>query len=451
MTIEQYLPRASDMDDARVAAASRYLTQAEHDASRRDVGAERLAHEIACVGVVGAGTMGSGIALVFALAQFDVILMDANADALTRAHAAAAQICQRMVSRGRLDPKVAEQGLQRLRQAQALSELANCDLVIEAVFEDMAVKSDVVARLGAVCKASTVLATNTSSLDVDELAAASGRAEQFLGMHFFSPVHAMRLLEIVRGKQTSPAVLNMALDLAQRLGKVAVVSGVCFGFIGNRMLEGYLREAEALLLEGARPAMIDAAVESIGMAMGPCRMIDLAGVDVAAKVVLERRKSGQGAADPAYRAVVRALFDLGRMGQKSGKGYYRYEGRQALEDPVLDDVCRTLAAAHGIARRSDISAVEIIERCLFPLINEGARIIEEGIAARASDLDVVWVNGYGFPAALGGPMYWANHIGVAEVVSRLDGWARRLGNQQGYWEVSSWLRERAEKGLALVP
>lgn len=451
MTLELTLPRLSTTDAARIRAAQDYLADAQRLATGGDAVDDAAAAAIRHVGVVGAGTMGAGIAQVFLVAGFRVTLMDADAGALARARERISRACERMVSRGRLEAAACTQILARLDTASALEALADCDLVIEAVFENMAVKRDLIARLGAVCKPEALLATNTSSLDVNALALASGRPARFAGMHFFSPVHAMRLLEIVRGEQTAQSVLDTVMAIARRLGKVAVVSGVCFGFIGNRMLEGYLREAEALLLEGATPSMIDGAIEAVGMAMGPCRMIDLAGVDVAAGVVLEWRKSGDGPADPAYRIVVRSLFEHGRLGQKAGKGYYRYEGRDAVEDEEVLALCEALAAEHGIARREDISAQEIAERCLFPLINEGARIVEEGIAARAGDLDVVWVHGYGFPAGLGGPMYWGSQIGAAALVARLDHWAALTGNRMGQWDVSPWLRERAAAGRALVP
>jgi 3-hydroxyacyl-CoA dehydrogenase len=253
----------------------------------------------------------------------------------------------------------------------------------------------------------------------------------------------MKLLEVVRGKKISTEVLSSVMVLAKRIGKVPVVSGVCYGFIGNRMLEGYLREAEFLLLEGANASQIDRAIEGIGMAMGPCRMIDMAGVDVAAKVVLANQKAGGLPADPAYRVVVRKLYEHGRMGQKTSSGYYRYEGRAAIEDQHLTNLCVELAGQLGIRRRSTIADGEIVERCLLPLINEGARILEEGIAYRAGDIDVVWVNGYGFPAYKGGPMHMAAIMGEDNVVSRLAHYAASLGNPHGYWTASNWWNNRA--------
>jgi 3-hydroxyacyl-CoA dehydrogenase len=268
-------------------------------------------------------------------------------------------------------------------------------------------------------------------------------------MHFFSPAHIMRLLEVVRGAATVPDVLLTVMQLARTIGKVAVVSGVCWGFIGNRMLEPYLRESEFLLMEGATPSQIDTVVESLGLAMGPCRMLDMAGVDVGAKVVIEAGKAGRLPADDSYRAVVRKLFELGRSGQKVGRGYYRYEGRKALPDPELDQITAALAAEHGIFRREHIKKEEIIERLLYPLINEGVRILEEGIAYRSSDIDVVWTSGYGFPDHLGGPMFYTKSLGLARIARVLDDYAQSRGNAYGYWTPSALLTQLAANGRSL--
>ena len=238
-------------------------------------------------------------------------------------------------------------------------------------------------------------------------------------------------------------MLATVLALAGTIGKIPVVSGVCYGFIGNRMLEGYVREADFLLMEGATPSQIDGAIEKLGLLMGPCRMLDMAGTDVAAKVVIEQDRAGLLPGDPRYRAVVLRLFELGRNGQKAGRGYYRYEGRQALEDPEAIAAFAELALRHGIARRADITDQEIVERCVYPLINEGALILEQGIAQRPGDIDVVWTRGYGFPETLGGPMFLADQIGLAAIVARMEHYARVLGNAHGFWTVSSLLRSLA--------
>jgi len=395
------------------------------------------------VGIVGAGTMGGGIAMNFLNAGIPVVLLEVKPDALERGLGIIRKNYEATASKGRMTLEQVEQRMTLCSGTLEYAELGGCDLVIEAVFENMDIKRAAMARLGEVCKPGAIIATNTSTLDVDVLAAASGRAADVVGMHFFSPANVMRLLEVVRGRDTAPEVLATVMALARTIRKVAVVSGVCFGFIGNRMLEPYLRECESLLLEGATPTQIDRAIETFGMAMGPCRMIDMAGVDVAAKVVLERRKEGALPADPSYRVACQMLFELGRHGQKTGAGYYRYEGRTPVHDAEVDRIMEGLARQYGIARRSDISDEEIVERCLYPLINEGAKILEEGIAYRAGDIDIVWLNGYGFPALKGGPMHAANVIGLEQIVASLDHYAGERGNAHGYWTVGGLLGDLA--------
>jgi 3-hydroxyacyl-CoA dehydrogenase len=256
----------------------------------------------------------------------------------------------------------------------------------------------------------------------------------------------MRLLEVVRGAQTAPDVLATVMQLARTIGKVAVVSGVCYGFIGNRMAEVYMREAEFLMMEGASPSQIDGAVEALGMAMGPCRMLDMAGIDVGAKTVIEYGKAGGLPPDDSYRAVVRRMFELGRFGQKTGAGYYRYEGRKPVDDPETARIAGETALRHGIVRRSDIGAQEIVERLLYPLINEGAKILEEGIAYRPGDIDIVWTAGYGFPDHKGGPLWMADGIGLARIVERLAHYGRTRGDAFGYWTVSPLLAALARDG-----
>ncbi len=398
------------------------------------------------VGVVGAGTMGGGIAMNFVNVGIPVRIVEVEQAALERGLGVVRKNYEISVTRGRLTAEEVEQRMALLQGTLDYADLADCDLVIEAVFEDLELKKKVCTRLGEVCKPGAIIASNTSTLDIDVLAEASGRPADFLGMHFFSPANVMRLLEVVRGAKTAPAVLVTVVNLAKTIGKVPVVSGVCFGFIGNRMLESYLREAEFLLLEGASPAQIDAAIQSLGLPMGPCRMLDLAGVDVGAKVVFEQAKAGILPPDPSYRVVVQKLYELGRYGQKTGAGYYKYDGRMPLEDPEVETICRQLAAEHGIQRRSDISEQEIIERCLYPLINEGAKILEEGIAYRASDIDVVWINGYGFPDYRGGPMFWADSIGLDRIAERLDHYAQVRGNEYGYWTRAALLTRLVNEG-----
>jgi len=400
---------------------------------------------IESVGVLGAGTMGTGIAMCFLNAGIRTVLIDSAQAGLDRGLQMVRTTLEANVAKGRLTPQQLEARLGLLHGALDDQALAECDLVIEAVFEDMDLKRRVCERLGQICKPGAIIATNTSTLDVNVLAQASGRAADVVGMHFFSPAHIMQLLEVVRGEKTSPAVLTTVLALAKKIGKVAVVSGVCYGFIGNRMAEVYMREAEFLLMEGASPEQVDGAVQALGLAMGPCRMLDMAGIDVGAKTVIEYGKAGGLPPDASYRAVVRKMFELGRFGQKTGVGYYAYDGRKALPDAQTARIAAELAQAHGIAQRTNISDQEISERLLYPLINEGARIVEEGIAYRTSDIDVVWTAGYGFPDFQGGPMFMAQSIGLERIVERLDHYAQTRGNSYGYWTVSPLLRRLAQE------
>jgi len=401
------------------------------------------------VGIVGAGTMGGGIAMNFANAGIPTVLIDTTPGALDRGLGIIRANYEASAAKGRMTRANVAQRMGALSGSLSDAALADCDLVIEAVFEDMDLKKQVCARLGAVCKHGAIIATNTSTLDVDALAQATGRPADVLGMHFFSPANVMRLLEVVRGAGTSPDVLATVMQLARTIKKTAVVSGVCYGFIGNRMAEVYMREAEFLMLEGASPAQVDGAVEALGLAMGPCRMLDMAGVDVGAKTVIEYGKAGGLPPDDSYRALVRRLFELGRFGQKTGAGYYRYDGRQPVEDPMTQQIAQELATRHGITRRTDIGAPEIVERLLYPMINEGAKILEEGIAYRPGDIDVVWTAGYGFPDHLGGPIFMADRIGLPTIVARLAHYAQVRVDRFGYWTPSALLTTLAATGRRL--
>lgn len=395
-----------------VSKAMRHLFFAEREAAK--VPGLPRALPIRRVGIVGAGTLGGDIAMNFARVGIPVVRVEATRDG-----------------------------------SPDCAAIADCDLVIEAVDDDLELKKSVCAMLGRTARPGAILATSTSTLDVDLLARASGRPADFLGMHFSSPANVTGLLEVVRGRATSDAALAAVLKLARAIGKTPVVSGVCFGFIGQRMAEVYLREADFLLLEGAEPQQVDAAAEALGMAMGPCRMLDLAGIDVGARVVIGRGQSGGLPPDPAYRAVVRRLHELGRHGQEAGAGYYRYEGSKALRDPALSAIVRSLADAHGIARREGITRQEIVERLFFPLVNEGLKILEEGIALRPGDIDVVWVAGYGFPHNLGGPMFMADQTGLGVIAQRLAHHGAQRGNAFGYWSPAPLLTRLVEAGVAL--
>ncbi|WP_439360376.1 3-hydroxyacyl-CoA dehydrogenase NAD-binding domain-containing protein [Bradyrhizobium sp. DASA03007] len=427
--------------------ALRHLFFAERAAARiPGLAREARGREVHSVGIVGAGTMGGGIAMNFANVGIPVVLVETTDEALQRGLSVVRNNYEASANKGKLSTEQVEKRMALLNGSLDYLSLASCDLVIETVFENLNIKKDVCARLGQVCKAGAIIATNTSTLDLDLLAEATGRPADVVGMHFFSPANVMRLLEVVRGAKTAPDVLTTAMRLARRIGKVPVVSGVCYGFIGNRMLDPYIREMEFLLLEGAEPQQIDSAIQSLGMVMGPCRMSDLSGVDIGAKVVNGRLEAGELPPDPSYRVVVRKLFDLGRYGQKTKAGYYRYEGRTPLPDPKIVDVCANLAREHGIVRRHDITDQEIIERLMYPLINEGIRILDEGIAYRPGDIDVVWTAGYGFPDYRGGPMFMADQIGLSEIKTTLDHYARTRGNQFGYWTPSRLLESLAATG-----
>lgn len=444
---------------------ARWFTQVLHSptskAMRHLFFAERLAKKhpglkgggrlrpIRKVGVLGAGTMGCGIVMTFLNAGFETVLVEASSDALEHGVATIGKNYDSTVSKGKLAPEDRERRLARLTSSLDDSALADCDIVVEAVFENMALKLQIARRLGELCKPDAIIATNTSTLDVNAIAVASGRPDAVVGTHFFSPANVMRLLEVIRGDRTAPDVLATVTQLAKCIGKIAVVSGVCYGFIGNRMSEVYMREAEFLLLEGATPSQVDAAIEGLGFAMGPCRMLDMAGIDVGAKTVIEYGKAGGLPPDPTYRAVVRKLFELGQFGQKTGAGYYRYDGRIPIPNPDTLATCVTLSEQHGFARRSNIADEEIVERLIYCMVNEGARILEEGIACRGSDIDVVWTAGYGFPSHQGGPMYFADAHGLAHVVERLDHYAATRGNPFGYWDVSPLLRRLAGDGARI--
>ncbi|HEY9238348.1 MAG TPA: 3-hydroxyacyl-CoA dehydrogenase NAD-binding domain-containing protein, partial [Burkholderiaceae bacterium] len=416
------------------ARALRHLFFAEREAAKiPGLPRDTALRPIRKVGIVGAGTMGGGIAMNFANAGIPTVVLEVSDEALQRGLGLVRKNYEASAAKGRLTQEQVGQRMALLQGALDYAALGDCDLVIEAVFENLALKTEVCARLGAAARPGAIIATNTSTLDVDVLARATGRPADVVGMHFFSPANVMRLLEVVRGAATAPDVLATVMKLAAAIGKVPVVSGVCYGFIGNRMAEVYMREAEFLIMEGAEPAQVDAAVEALGMAMGPCRMLDMAGVDVGAKTVIEYGKAGGLPPDPGYRALVRRLYELGRYGQKSGAGYYRYEGRTPKPDPALRAIAATLAEEHGIARRSDIGRVEIVERLLYPLINEGLKILDEGIAYRPGDIDVVWVAGYGFPDFRGGPLWMAKDIGLDTIAQRLAHYAAMRGDAHGYW------------------
>ncbi|MGE8321983.1 MAG: 3-hydroxyacyl-CoA dehydrogenase NAD-binding domain-containing protein [Pseudomonas sp.] len=369
------------------------------------------------VAVIGAGTMGRGIVISLASAGLSVLWLDSNAAALEAGLGMVNQAWAQQVDKQRISQAEAESCLARVHTVPGYPALAQADLVIEAVYESLALKQQIFRALDAHLKPEAILASNTSALDIDAIAAVTQRPSQVLGLHFFSPAHVMKLLEIVRGAHTAPQVLDAAKALGERLGKVAVVAGNCPGFIGNRMLRSYVAEARKLLLEGALPHQVDTVLQRFGFAMGPFRMYDVVGIDLEWRA---RQLSGHGMQDPLVQ-VDNALCELGRLGQKAGHGYYRYApgSRQAEHDPEVDRLVLNISNDLGYRRRG-ISAEEILERCLLALVNEGAKIVQEGIASSSDDIDRVWLNGYGFPAATGGPMRWAESQGAAFILARLE-------------------------------
>ncbi|MEN9420476.1 MAG: hypothetical protein RI988_4097 [Pseudomonadota bacterium] len=397
--------------------------------------------------VVGAGTMGQGIAICLAGAGLAVDLVDPDATARERALRAIERHHAQQVSKGRLQADEARARTARVQVHPQLSCAAEADLVVEAVFESLALKCALFEELDRLCRPGALLATNTSTLDVDRIAAATTRPEDVLGLHFFSPAPAMRLLEVVRGAQTSPQALFDGLALARRLGKVAVVARVGPGFIGNRMVGPYARQAERLLLEGATPQQVDRALVAFGFPMGPHAVGDLVGLDVGVRAAAE----GGAGGDPRDGAVARRLVALGRLGQKTGAGLYHYEAgsREPLVDPQVETIIRQEASRLGVRPRA-IDDQEIVQRCLLALINEGAALLGEGIAARASDVDAVWIHGYGFPRWKGGPMHHADALGLARVVEGLAHCSGHNPDDAAGWEPSPLLRELARSGRSFA-
>ena len=424
-------------------AALRHVFFAERAARKvPGIGKETPVRPIESAAIVGAGTMGRGIATCFANAGIPVRLMDSDPQALERALAGIRSDYEQRVARGRIGAADAEARIELIEPIETLERVAGADLVIEAVFEEMPLKEGVFRALDSVCDEGAIIASNTSYLDVNRLAdIVPRRRGTVLGLHFFSPAQVMRLLEVVRTDSATPETLATVLALARRLGKLAVVAGVCHGFIGNRMLEGYTRQVRFLLEEGASPVEIDAALTGFGMAMGPCAVADLAGLDVSWR----KRKADAHLRDPSkrYSAVADRLCELGRFGQKTGAGYYRYEpgSRTPITDPEVDALIAEAAAENGINRRT-IGADEIVERCLYPLVNEGARILDEGIALRTSDIDIVWINGYGFPRWRGGVMHWADTVGLDAVRATIAGFSE----SQDYWEPATLLSRLVSEG-----
>jgi len=394
------------------------------------------------VAVVGAGTMGTGIAISLLNCGFEVVLIEPDGKVreagLERIQAA----IQAAVAKGRLSAAAAAAAIARVQSSAEISAAGEVELAIEAVFENLRVKQEVFAALDRACAPGTVLATNTSTLDVDAIAGATGRAEAVVGMHFFSPANVMRLVEIVRGHGTHEETIATTLAVTRRMGKPGIVVGNGFGFVGNRMLYAYGRENQYMLLEGASPAQIDGALTAFGMAMGPNAVGDLAGLDVGYRVRRERKDLLD---DPRYYRVADLLVEAGRLGQKTARGAFRYEpgSRLAISDPEVEALIEAEATRLGIARRP-LTDEEITQRCLYALINEGARVLEEGIAASAADIDAIWCNGYGFPRYRGGPLFYADSVGLERVVAGMEKFAQGYGGR--HWTPAPLLQRLVQSG-----
>jgi 3-hydroxyacyl-CoA dehydrogenase len=391
--------------------------------------------------VIGAGTMGGGIAMVFANAGIPVLLKETDQVALDRGLANIEKNYANSVKRGRFTQQFVEERVKLIRPTLTYDDFTAADIVIEAVFESMALKREVFAELDRVCKPGAILASNTSTLSIDEIATATARPEAVIGTHFFSPANVMKLLEIVKGKATAREVIATCMHLSRKLGKVGVLVGNCFGFAGNRMFQPYRREAQFLVEEGASVEAVDQALYDFGMAMGPLATADLAGLDIGWRIRKEHRNLYQ----PGVRRPIAEdrLCERGRFGQKTGAGWYKYgENRRATPDPEVAVLVRQWAVEVGIGQRTPTSD-EIVERCIFALVNEGARILEDRIASRAVDLDIIYLNGYGFPAHRGGPMWYADTVGLETVHARLQELHRQHGE---LWKPAPLLEQLAEQG-----
>jgi 3-hydroxyacyl-CoA dehydrogenase len=395
--------------------------------------------------IVGAGTMGGGIAMCFANAGIPVSVLDASKDGLERGLAHVDKTYESMVQRGRLSADDKAKRLALISGSLDYGSVTDADVVIEAVFENAKLKKEIFARLDALAKPGAVLATNTSTLDIEDLATAVKRPQDMVGLHFFSPANVMPLLEVVRTKDTAPEVIRTAMDLARALRKTPVLAKVCYGFIGNRMMEGYAREAERMVLEGATPRQVDSALENWGMAMGILAVFDMAGIEVGVNV--HKSNADRYPPDPTYYQPDFALHEAGRLGQKNGKGYYRYEGRNRIDDPEAIEILRLRARQLDVPQRQHTER-EILERCLYPLLNEGLRILEEGVAVRASDIDVVWTSGYGFPRYRGGPMFYADTIGLPTLLEGITKYRRIFGPM--HWEPAPLLVRLVKEGKKLA-
>jgi 3-hydroxyacyl-CoA dehydrogenase len=423
--------------------ALRHIFFAERQAAKiARLGKDLQPRPIARAAVIGAGTMGSGIAICFADAGIPVVLIDAKPESLERGRSTIAKVYDAKVAKGRMSAEQRDAVLALITPAAELQAAADADIVVEAVFEDFDLKRSIFGQLATITRPGAILATNTSMLDINAIAASTSRPQDVIGMHFFSPAHVMRLLEVVDCAQTADDVLLTVMQLARLIGKTPVASGVCDGFIGNRMLQKYLQQALFLLDEGCSPQQVDGAMQAWGMAMGPLAVGDLSGLDIGWSI---RKRRYIEQPDMVYSRIADRICEAGRLGQKTGKGWYRYEAgkRTPIPDPEADAILAAYRAEHKIRQRA-VPDEEIVQRLVFALVNEGAAILAEGIAQRASDIDVVYTTGYGFPATRGGPMFYASELGLDKVLAAMRGFQQ--GYQGSQWKPEPLLVQLAEAG-----
>ena len=424
-------------------ASQRHIFFAEREVAKvPGLAKDTVKRDINCGAVVGAGTMGGGIAMNFANAGIPVKLLEMKQDFLDKGMALIRKNYENTAKKGRISMADVEKRMALIEPTLSYDDINDVDIVIEAVFENMDVKKEVFKKLDSVCRPGAILATNTSTLDVDEIAGVTGRPQDVIGMHFFSPANVMRLLENVRGEKTADDVIATVMSFSKRIGKIGAMVGVCDGFVGNRMLHQRTRESAYLVEEGASPEQVDKVLFDFGFPMGAFTMADMAGLDVGYKVREERRKAGK--VEKRDSVWIDKIVEMGRHGQKTNAGVYKYEdGRTPIPDPIVKALIADCAKEAGIEQRA-ISDQEILERCLYPMINEGAKILEEGIAARPLDIDIIWINGYGFPGYKGGPMFWADQIGLQNIVDAYAKYAKQFGDH--YWQPAPLLAKLAKEG-----
>jgi 3-hydroxyacyl-CoA dehydrogenase len=410
-----------------------------------DISADIALRPITKAAIIGAGTMGGGIAMSFANEGVPVTVIEASQENLDRGLQRIEGNYDATRQRGRLSDDEMAARMGRITPSTDMADIADADIVIEAVFEEMDVKRTVFAEIDRLARDDAILATNTSTLDVDEIARATSRPESVLGTHFFSPANVMTLLEVVSAEKTAKDVVASVMAMAKAINKVGVVVGVCDGFVGNRMLAPYFRQGDFLVEEGALPQDVDRVIEEFGFRMGPFRVSDLAGLDIS--WAIEKRRAETRPADERFSPLLDRICQLGRYGQKTGAGWYRYEdGRAALPDPVVEELIVARSREMDLNRRP-VDDDEILQRCLYSMINEGAKILEEGLAIRASDIDVIWLHGYGFPRYRGGPMFYADTVGLREVYDTLDRFHREWGDK---WQPAALLRQLANAGSSFA-